>query len=253
MIEIHDIKTEYQEGDAFSFQNIVFEKGRITSIIGRNGSGKSTLLKSVAGILPYEGTITINGNDLKSISSRERARYISYLPQNLKNLNIDVETLAEHGRYPWHGSFRRLTDKDRKIIKEALAITDMEGFKNRNLSELSGGERQRAYLAMVIAQDTPMILLDEPTTFMDMKVQQVFMDILKKLKESGRGIAVVLHNLEQSFAISDMIYLIDNRAVAASGEPEILLKEETLFRSIFGVALKKEDNENLVYPYAAVR
>ena len=252
MIEI-DIQTKYLEGDPFDFRNVVFEKGRITSIIGRNGSGKSTLLKASAGILPYIGSIKVDGIELKNFSPKEKARRIAYLPQNQKVLNIDVETLAAHGRYPWHGSFRKLTAKDREIINNALYLTDMQHLKDKNLSELSGGERQRAYLAMVIAQDTPMILLDEPTTFMDMKVQQSFFCILKKLKESGKGIMVILHNIEQSLSVSDMIYLIDNRTIAASGTPEELLKEEDLIRNVFGVSLRKIDDKNLLYPYAAVK
>ena len=248
-----DIQTKYQEGDPFDFGNLVFEKGRITSIIGRNGSGKSTLLKAAAGILPYKGSIKADGTELKSFDPKEKARRIAYLPQNQKILNIDVETLVAHGRYPWHGSFRKLTAKDREIISKALDLTDMQYLKDKNLSELSGGERQRAYLAMVIAQDTPMILLDEPTTFMDMKVQQSFFSILKKLKESGKGITVILHNIEQSLSVSDMIYLIDNRTVTASGTPEELLKEEDLIRNIFGVSLKKVDDDNLLYPYVAVK
>ena len=252
MIKV-DIQTKYQESDPFDFRNIVFEKGRITSIIGRNGSGKSTLLKASAGILPYTGSIMVDGIELKSFNSKEKARRIAYLPQNQKVLNIDVETLTAHGRYPWHGSFRKLTAKDREIINNALDLTDLLHLKDKNLSELSGGERQRAYLAMVIAQDTPMILLDEPTTFMDMKVQQSFFRILKKLKESGKGITVILHNIEQGLSVSDMIYLIDNRTVAASGTPEELLEKEDLIRKVFGVSLRKIDDKNLLYPYAAVK
>ena len=253
MIEIRDIRTGYNEDDAFNFKNIKFEEGKITSIIGRNGSGKSTLLKTAAGILPYKGSIMVGGVELKNLHSKERARIISYLPQNLKSISIDVETLVEHGRYPWHDSFRRINKKDRDIIHEALWITDMEEQKGKYLSELSGGERQRAYLAMVIAQDTPMIFLDEPTTFMDLKVQQSFLKILKELREKGKGIVVVFHDLTQSFSISDKIYLIDNRSILSYGEPEELLKDEETLRSVFGVYLKKEANEKLLYPYVAVK
>ncbi|MBR5178475.1 MAG: ABC transporter ATP-binding protein [Lachnospiraceae bacterium] len=253
MIKIKDMKTGYGDEVSFIFPDITLEKGKITTIIGKNGSGKSTLLKSIAGIIPYSGSLRVNDIEIMNLAPRERAKLVAYLPQNLKSVNIDVETLVEHGRYPWHGSMRRLSVKDRRIIDEALNITDMTNLKSKSLSELSGGERQRAYLAMVIAQDTPMILLDEPTTFMDIKVQQKFLSIIENLKNSGRGIAAVLHNIEQSFAISDFIYVLDDRKVASYGTPDELIKEEGLLRKIFGVTLRKSEDPSLLYPYETIK
>ncbi len=249
MIKIQNMTTEYEYGAPFNIGDMVFEKGKITSVIGKNGSGKSTLLKAVVGLKRYKGNILINNKETREYKSIERAREVAYLPQNLKNAEMDVGTLVEHGRYAWHGNLRRMSENDMRIVHKALKLTDMEKFRERSLAELSGGERQRAYLAMVIAQDTPMIMLDEPTTFMDMNVQQSFFEILRKLAQEGRGIVMVCHNIEQSLAYSDMIYIMDNRTVIGSGTPEEIVKGSEVFRNVFGVSIKKAEDDTFLYPY----
>ena len=249
MIEIRNMTTEYEYGDEFRIPEMKFEKGKITTIIGRNGCGKSTLLKAIAGIKHYKGSILINGKESRDYRAIKRAREVAYLPQNLRNVGTDVETLVEHGRYAWHGNLRRMSENDMRIIYKALEITGMEEYRNRNLSELSGGERQRAYLAMVIAQDTPMIMLDEPTTYMDPGAQQSFFDIIKKLAALGKGIVMVCHNIEQSLTYSDMIYIMDNRSVYGSGTPKRIVEDGEIFRKVFGVSIKKVDDDTVLYPY----
>ena len=253
MIEIRNMTTEYEYGDLFRIPDMRFEKGRISTIIGRNGCGKSTLLKTVAGMKQYKGNILINGKESRDYKSIERAREVAFLPQNLRNVGIDVETLVEHGRYAWHGNLRRMSENDMRIVAKALLLTGMEPYRDRSLSELSGGERQRAYLAMVIAQDTPMIMLDEPTTYMDLSVQQSFFEILTKLAAEGRGIVMVCHDIEQTLTYSDMIYIMDNRTVIKSGTPDEIIADDETFRKVFGVTIKKMDDSTLLYPYAFLR
>ena len=253
MIDIRDMTTEYEYGDPFRIPEMKLEEGKITTIIGRNGSGKSTLLKAIAGIKRYKGSILINGKESREHKAYERARKVAYLPQNLKIAEIDVKTLVEHGRYAWHGNLRRMSENDKRIIDEALKITGIYELRDRSLRDLSGGERQRAYLAMVIAQDTPMIMLDEPTTYMDPGVQQGFFDIVKKLAAKGRGIVMVCHNIEQSLTYSDMIYIMDNRSVKAFGTPGSLVEDDTVFREVFGISVKKVDDGSLLYPYAFIK
>ena len=227
----------------------VFEQGKISTIIGRNGTGKTTLLKVIAGQKRYSGNVLIDGKECRDHSSMERARKAAFLPQGVRALSLDVQTLAEHGRYPYHGNFRRMTEKDREHVRHALEITHMDHLAGRGLRELSGGERQRAYLAMVIAQDTPMILLDEPTTYMDRRYQEEFCKILLLLKAEGKGIVMVSHDIEQSFALSDRIYVMEERSLVMNGTPEELLREEELLRRNFGAALKAADDQELLYPY----
>ena len=253
MIEIRNMTTEYEYGDLFRIPDMRFEKGRISTIIGRNGCGKSTLLKTVAGMKQYKGNILINGKESRDYKSIERAREVAFLPQNLRNVGIDVETLVEHGRYAWHGNLRRMSENDMRVVAKALQVTGMEPYRNRSLTELSGGERQRAYLAMVIAQDTPMIMLDEPTTYMDLSVQQSFFEILTKLAAEGRGIVMVCHDIEQTLTYSDMIYIMDNRTVIKSGTPDEIIADDETFRKVFGVTIKKMDDSTLLYPYAFLK
>ena len=166
---------------------------------------------------------------------------------------MDVRTLTEHGRYPYHGNLRRMSSRDEEMIEQALRITEMGAYRNRLLQELSGGERQRAYLAMVVAQDTPMILLDEPTTFMDVSYQASFFQIIQSLKEKGHGIVMSSHNLEQSFAYSDQICLMDQRRIISIGSPEELANDPNMFRSIFGVTVKRINDPEMLYPYVIGR
>ena len=253
MIELRDVKTEYAHGEEFSYPEIRFERGKITSVIGKNGSGKSTLLKLIVGLGSYSGSIMIDGEECRKLSPKERAKKLAYLPQNLRNAAMDVETLVSHGRYPWQGSFRRMSEKDLELIGNAMEMTDMKAFRQRDLRELSGGERQRAYLAMVIAQDAPMILLDEPTSYMDMAVQNAFYGILRKLADEGHGIVTVCHNIEQSLSYSDCICLLDNRTVKAQGTPDELIEREGLLSEVFGASFAKRDDEDLLYPYVALK
>ena len=253
MIEIKDMHTGYTREDTFLYPQLSFEEGKIVSVMGANGCGKSTLLKAVAGIIAYKGSIKIDGSESKNLLSKERARRVAYLPQVLRAVNIDVETLCTHGRFAWHGNMRRLSKKDREMIDKALQITEMVEFRHKNIRELSGGERQRAYLSMAIAQDAPMILLDEPTTFMDIAVQRRFFQIIRRLAAEGHGIVMVSHNIEQSLSCSDMVCLIEDRKVRAFDTPEKIIEKSNLMRDIFGTHFKKSDDKNLLYPYVAVR
>ena len=253
MIELRDVKTEYMQGKTFFFPAIRFEEGKITTVIGRNGSGKSTLLKTILGIRDYRGSIKIDGDESRGLSARIRARRVAYLPQTLKSVNIDVETLVSHGRYPWQGYSRRMSSKDHEIIDRALEITGMQDLKNRNLLGLSGGERQRAYLAMVVAQNTPMILLDEPAAYLDMAVQRAFYRILKGLAGDGHGIVLVSHNIEQSLSYSDSICLIHDDTVKAACTPDELVGNGSLLREVFGATFRRGADTDLLYPYVAVK
>lgn len=249
MIKVHDLKIQYAYGTSFTAKDATFECHCISCIIGRNGSGKSSLLKALAGQAGYKGSILIGENENRDLSFMERARLVSYLPQHLKEANIDVRTLAEHGRYPYHGSFRKLNGEDNDYVNRALEITGMKDFQYRNLKEISGGECQRAYLAMVIAQNSQMILLDEPTTYMDQLYREDFYQILKSLSNEGKGIVMVCHELEPSFSYSDRIFLMEDRKLHSGMSPEDLSREEKTVYSNFGVTVKLSKDAGTLYPY----
>ena len=143
--------------------------------------------------------------------------------------------------------------QDKEVIETALEMTHMSAMRNRDLTQLSGGELRRAYLAMVIAQDADMILLDEPTTYMDVESQELFFEIVRSLTAGGHGIVMTCHNMEQSFSVSNLIVMMDNGTIKKTGSPEELADDREDLVKLFGAVVKKVDDENLVYPYVMVR
>ena len=253
LIKIRGLKTSYSYGEPFSIEELDLGKAEITSIIGRNGCGKTTLLRAIAGILPYQGSITLDGSECRKLKGRERAKKTAYLPQLIRPVNLDVQTLAEHGRYPWHGNNRRLTEEDKLLIDHALEITKMNEYRKRDLTELSGGQLRRAYLAMVIAQNAEMILLDEPTTYMDIESQNLFYEVADRLAEKGHGVIMTCHNIEQGFSHSDKIVLMGERCIRKSGSPGELAAEKEELRNVFGAAVKEAGDQELLYKYVLTK
>lgn len=253
MIKISNMKTSYAYGEPFLVDAASFHKGELTAIIGKNGCGKTTLLKTLAGLMPYSGSIRIEDRECSAYKRRERAMKVSYLPQIVKPVRMDVQTLVEHGRFPWCGSFRTLSEEDKRQVELAIAHTQLDAYRRRALGELSGGELRRAYLAMVIAQNADMMLLDEPTTYMDVESQTLFFEIVKELTERGIGVVMTCHNIEQSFAKSDRILVMHARAARGLKTPDELIKEEALLREAFGVSVKKSEIEALLYPYVLIK
>lgn len=252
MIEIRRLKSGYGDGAVLQAEYLKLECGKIVSLIGPNGSGKSTLLRAIAGLLPYEGDILIDGKQNRDYKRMERAGRVAYLPQILTNVNISVETLAEHGRYPHHGNMRQMTGHDRDVVAHALESVGLLEYRTRSLQELSGGERQRAYLAMVIAQDTGMILLDEPATYMDISHQHMFYEILKQLAKEGRGIVIASHDLPQSFTYSDEICMVHDGFVTGGVSPDAAIGAEWLPK-VFGVGIRGMQEKDALYPYLLTR
>lgn len=253
MIEINNMKTSYSYGKEFRIPELTFAKGKITSIIGKNGSGKTTLLRTIAGFLPYEGSIRIAGKECRELGSRKRAVKLAYLPQMVKPVNLSVEMLVCHGRYSYLGNYRRMSEHDKELVSYALELTRMTALRKRYLNEISGGELRRAYLAMVIAQNSDMILLDEPAAYMDVENQNLYYGIIRQLAGDGRGIVQNCHDIEQGFAYSDYIVLMSDRTVTASGTPEELTDRENAIRDTVGVYIKKTDDTELLYPYVLVK
>ena len=249
MICVRDLTTEYDWGDPFFVKEAELENGQISAVIGRNGSGKSTFLRTLSGQKKYDGSILIDDKECRDYAPMERAGKIAYLPQNLKSLDLTVRTLVDQGRFPYHGNFRRMTGEDRAAVDRALELTGMDRYAGKVISELSGGEKQRAYLAMVIAQDSDMILLDEPATYMDRIYQDSLYKLLKQLAGEGKGIVMVCHDIEQSFAYSDKLFLMEDSRLSFSGSPSELAEQEELLRRNFGVTVKRTYDEYALYPF----
>ena len=197
----------------------------ITAVIGKNGSGKSTLLSCLTGESKYTGTIHYEDKNLSMMTDRQRAGYISLLPQYLPSVPITVERLVAMGRTPYMDLGKNLSQKDREQIERAIADVGIEELRHKKLTELSGGEKQKAYIAMVLAQNTRIIALDEPTTYMDIQFQKEFISLLGELKEKHtKTLIVVMHDLGKAVETADSILLLDEGRVAAFGKKEEVLQ-----------------------------
>ena len=211
--------------------------GKITAMIGANGSGKSTLLRTLARIIqPVQGTVLLDGKSIFSLPGKTVARTLALLPQNpLSPDGLTVRQLCHFGRHPHKTLLARLTADDENIIDEALSATGLSDLAERNLDELSGGQRQRAWIAMALAQETPLLLLDEPTTYLDIAHQIEVLELLRKLNRTrNRTIVMVVHDLNQAAQFADHVIALVNGAVHATGAPADLLCPD-LIRAVFGI------------------
>lgn len=212
-------------------------RGKIVTIVGQNGCGKSSLLKTVSrAVTPRRGEVIYNDRPLKSYPSRHAARHIAYLAQvHVSPPDIDVRTLVSYGRYPYLKLGRRLTAEDGRIIDETLRLTGLTGLQHRTLRTLSGGERQRAWIAMTVCQQPEILILDEPTTYLDISYQMEVLELVRRLnREMGMTIVMVLHDLNMAARYSDMLYAIRGGRIFAGGPPEEVLCGETL-RTVFRI------------------
>ena len=251
MIELKDFRAGYKGVEKIRVDELRIEPGRILGLLGRNGSGKSTFLKALVGIIPYGGHAILDKTETSSMSHRERARRIAYLPQQLSPVSMSVGTLVAHGRFARMSFSKIMGVKDREAVRHALEMTGLWEERHRSVAELSGGERQRAYLAMVLAQETEYLLLDEPAASLDIAHQIEIMELLKQLSSDGRGIVITSHDLPQSAAYCDRICVID-RGRAAMAIPAAELAEKTeMLRETLGVTLTPAGKG--LYPYVLDR
>lgn len=216
---------------------IAFADDQITALVGPNGSGKSTLLKGLARILgPKQGAVYLDGKDINRLPSREVARQMAVLPQApAAPAEVTVRELVEQGRFPHVGALRMLRHQDDEKIAEALRLTRLDGLEHRAVDELSGGERQRAWIALVLAQDTAILLLDEPTTYLDIGYQLEVLELIESLKrERHMTVVMVLHDLNHAARYADRMVVMNEGRVVSSGSPDEVITDE-LLREVFRV------------------
>jgi len=215
--------------------DLCLEAGSVTAIIGPNGSGKSTLIKCLARQLPrVSGSVEIDGRSIDAYDSLAFARQVSYLAQVRHVPMITVESLALRGRFPYLGFPRRYSREDREIAEAATRRAGVYELAKEYMPEISGGEAQKAFLSMILAQDAEIMLLDEPTTHLDIRHQHEVSRLLRELAREGKTIVVALHDLNCAIQISDNICALDKGRVAFFGPPDKLLKS-TVIRDTFGV------------------
>lgn len=217
--------------------DLVVPSNKISVIIGANACGKSTLLKTLARLLkPFTGEVALDGKALSDFPPKQLAQTLGLLPQSpIVPEGITVSDLVSRGRHPYQGFFKGLGKKDYEAVNEALDIMGITELANRNVDELSGGQRQRVWIAMVLAQQTDILLLDEPTTFLDITYQIEILDLLTDLnRRLGTTIVMVLHDINLSARYADYIFALKNGNLISQGPPSKIITEE-LIRKIFGL------------------
>ena len=214
--------------------SLTMERGEIRALIGPNGSGKSTALQALAGLItPSEGTAEIDGSPVAAMSRRAIARKLAFLPQQPTAPDeMTIAQLVRQGRFPHVGLFRSYDSKDEEAIEWALESTGLTGLADRTLQELSGGERQRAWISAALAQEAGILLLDEPTSFLDIGFQVEVLDLVHRLSRE-RGVTVVMasHDINQAIAVSDRISLLEKGELRFDGEPTALAESGLIERT----------------------
>ena len=211
--------------------DIEIKKGKVTSIIGANGCGKSTVLKAIGRIIKSEsGCVIINNTDIKELKNKDIAKQMAILPQTpTAPGTLTCRELVGYGRFPYQKGFGKLSKEDREIVDWALEVTNMTMFRDREIACLSGGQRQRVWIAMALAQQTGIILLDEPTTYLDLAHQLEVLELLKKLNEGQHTtIVMVLHDLNLASRYSDNLLAMRDGKIELYGEPKDVMTKEML-------------------------
>ncbi|OAH57672.1 iron-dicitrate transporter ATP-binding subunit [Domibacillus aminovorans] len=232
-----DLTIGYGENIIVDKLNLSVPNGKITALVGANGSGKSTILKTMARIMtPINGGVMLDGQMIHKKSTKEVAKDLAILPQNpIAPDGLTVYELVGYGRYPHQKGLGTMTKEDRNIIHWAIKVTGMTEFYDRAVDQLSGGQRQRAWIAMALAQQTSILFLDEPTTFLDMAHQLEVLKLLTKLnEEERRTIIMVVHDLNHATRFAHHMVAIKSGTVVSAGTPEEVVTPDVL-RKVFAI------------------
>jgi len=254
-LRTHALTTGYGERKVVEDLDLVVPDGSFTVIVGPNGCGKSTLLRSLARLIkPQSGTITLDGVDIATVRTKELARQVGLLPQtSVAPEGITVVDLVTRGRHPHQGMLRRWSRHDEEAVRAALERTRLTELSGRVVDELSGGQRQRVWIAMALAQETPMLLLDEPTTYLDIAHQIDVLDLCTSLHREGRTLVAVLHDLNQAARYATHLVAMRDGRIVAHGAPGDIVTAE-LVHEVFGVHARvipdPETGGPLIVPHA---
>jgi len=229
MLEIRNLTVRFGERRVLKDVSFSLRPGALTVLVGRNGSGKSTMLGCVNQQIPYGGTILLEGRDLSRLSPRARARAVAILPQSMPSPHITGRELVELGRNPYLDFAGRPADRDKQAVEEALRDVDALELAERYTDTLSGGEKQRILLAMILAQDTPTVLLDEPTAHLDLGYEAAFLELLRELKQRRKKtVLLILHDLNLAVQYADDLIVLDGGKMVFAGNREDCLAGEIL-------------------------
>jgi iron complex transport system ATP-binding protein len=237
VIETHHLELSYDSVPVIDALDVHVPAGKITALVGPNGCGKSTLLRGLARLLkPKGGSVLLDGKDIHAIPTRELAKRLGILPQGpVAPEGLTVRELVAQGRYPHQSWLQQWQADDESAVNKALHITGMAALAERPVDALSGGQRQRAWIAMTLAQETEIILLDEPTTFLDLSHQIEVLHLLERLnRDEGRTIVMVVHDLNHATRHAHHIIALRKGQIAAAGDPKAVVTHD-LLHSVFNV------------------
>lgn len=230
MLQAEHITVGYDGNTILSELSVRLPKGKITALIGPNGCGKSTLLKALSRILtPSSGRVSLTGETVHGMPEKAVAQKISLLPQTLVNPEgITVQQLVEYGRTPYLSHWGRLSEEDHIQVAMAMEETGVVELAQRPLEALSGGQRQRVWIAMILAQNTDIVMLDEPTTYLDLSHQVELMNMMRAMNDKGKTVVVVLHDLNQACRYCDHLVVLKEGAIVTEGDPATVFNSALL-------------------------
>lgn len=240
VFDIKGLTFSYGTNEVIKGLDLSIKQGKVTTLIGANGCGKSTLFNLITkNLRPNSGEIRLEGKDISQVKLKDFARQVAIVHQyNTAPADISVEKLVAFGRTPYHGFGRPSnSEEDEEKIKRALEITNTEKLKDKAVAQLSGGQKQRVWIAMALAQDTKILFLDEPTTYLDIRYQLQILKLVRKLNEEyGMTVIMVLHDINQSLYYSDEIVAMKGGRITAQGKPEEIITSE-LIKNVYDVEL----------------
>lgn len=239
MISTNKLTVSYGDDTIIKDLSLTLKKGEITALIGPNGCGKSTLLKSLSRINKVTaGQVLLDNQPLSSFADKKLAQKMSLLPQILTTPEgITVQRLVEYGRSPYLSHWGKLASEDKNIVLNAMQQTQVNEFAQQAMDSLSGGQKQRAWIAMILAQNTDIVMLDEPTTYLDLSHQIELMKLMQAMKQQGKTVIVVLHDLNQACRYCDYLVVMKQGSVVAQGKPQQVFTE-ALLQDVFSLKAK---------------
>ena len=239
MIVLEKVCAGYEKKQVLHEVSLSIQAGKITALIGPNGCGKSTLLKALVRINPHTaGKILVHQKNITDFSAKELAKEVAYLAQNKQTPDSSVLRMVLHGRFAHLNYPRRYRSEDLEIARKALRWAGLSHLEDENVAHLSGGMQQKVYLAMALAQNANTILMDEPTTYLDIAQQFRVLELARQLADSGKAVVMVLHDLSQALGIADEIVVLKEGRLVAAGTPEIIY-ESGILRDVFQVEVKR--------------
>ena len=259
-LAVHNLSITVNKNEILKNISIRFREGKRTAIIGPNGCGKSTLLRVVSGLSrDYGGEVLLDGADMKKLPRRAIAEKLAILPQGVSApADLTVKDLVTYGRFPYRSLFKSAAKEDAEIVTQAMEKMRVSHLQSRLVATLSGGERQRAWIAMALAQQPQILLLDEPTTYLDIAHQLEIMQIVAELNtREGMTVIMVLHDINHARLYADDVVIIKNKGVFAAGEPQKVITPDTL-GEVFGVEAAVYKNcerqaEEVIFPFVLRR